>query len=419
MSDNKRARVLVVGMGISGIATAARLHRAGWDPVIIERSPERRSGGYLVALFGAGKAAARRLGLLEHLHDRASSQPGLDIDRTGNARSGMTYADMPGRPWLMLRGDVEKAAFATLPEEVRVRYSTVPTAIVQDDDGVDVTLLDTASGSSGTERFELVVGADGLRSTVRALVFGPHDRYLRRMGYMIAAFEYRGTPPGLAAGQAATLLEPDRSMWVFAFEDHDPTILLSYRTDDVDAEFTRSPIESARAAFGAQPPGRTLGAVLDTLEISDTVLFDSVEQVRMNTWHNGRVVLVGDSAWCVTLYAGMGVSSALAGADLLGAMLERHPGDPEKALTAWEQGLRPYITHYQDAAPDDRRIFVVDNRLQILLRRVMPALGRTELGRRLADRIMRVEEIRIYKSADIVGEALGEPPYRHEEIPVA
>ncbi|MQY21422.1 hypothetical protein NRB20_45330 [Nocardia sp. RB20] len=406
-------------MGIGGIATAARLYRAGWDPVLIERSPGRRSGGYFVALFGAGKAAAGRLGILEHLHDRASSQPGLDIDRTGRSRSGMTYADMPGQPWLMLRGDVESAAFATLPEDVQLRYSTVPTAIAQDADGVDVTLLDTASGASTTERFDLVVGADGLRSTVRSLVFGPHEGYLRRMGYMIAAFEYHGTPPGLAARQAATLLEPDRSMWVFAFEDHDPTILLSYRTDDVDAEFTRSPAESARAAFGAQPPGGTLGAVLDALDDSDTVLFDSVEQVRMPAWHRGRVVLVGDSAWCVTLYAGMGVSSALAGADLLGAMLERHPDDPAKALAAWEQGMRPYVTHYQDAAPADRRIFVVDNRLQILLRRFIPVLGKTSLGRRLAERIMRVEEIRTYKNADIVGEALGEPPYRHEELPVA
>lgn len=417
MSDT--ARALVVGMGISGIATAARLHRAGWTPVLVERAPERRSGGYFVALFGAGQAAARRLGLLAHLHDRTSSKPGLDIDRGGRTRPGMTFADIPGKPWLMLRGDVEKAAFATLPDDIEIRYSTTPTAITQDADGVDVTLLDTAAGTSTTERFGLVVGADGLRSTVRSLVFGPHERHLTRLGFMIAAFEYAGTPAGLVPGQGATLLEPNRSMWVFAFEDHDPTILLSYRTDDVDAEFTAPPAERVRAAFGPQPPGSTLGAVLDELERTDAPLFDSVEQVRLDTWHRGRVVLLGDSAWCVTLYAGMGVSSGLAGADLLGTMLERHPGDLERALTEWERGLRPYITHYQDAAPGDRRIFVVDNRLQILLRRAMPVLGKAKLGRRLTDRIMRVDEIVTYKGADIVGRILGEEPGRPEETRIA
>jgi hypothetical protein len=104
-------------------------------------------------------------------------------------------------------------------------------------------------------------------------------------------------------------------------------------------EFTRSPAQSVRAAFGPQQPGSTLGATLDALDSSDAVLFDSVEQVRLDTWHKGRVVLVGDSAWCVTLYAGMGVSSGLAGADLLGTMVERHPDDLDTALTGWERGV--------------------------------------------------------------------------------
>ncbi|TDC35557.1 FAD-dependent oxidoreductase [Kribbella albertanoniae] len=405
-------------MGISGMATARRLRLAGWEPVIIERSPARRLGGYFVALFGAGRLAAERLGLLDHMHDRKSLKQGVDIDRSGKQRPGLNYADLPGQPWLLLRSDVEQAAFTALPEDVEVRYATVPTAITQDADGVDVTLLNKATGDSSTERFDLVVGADGLRSTVRSLVFGPHERFVSRMGYMIAAYEYAGTPSGLKAGVGATFLEPNRSMWVYAFADHDPTILLTYRTKDVDAELSRPAIESIRAAFGERPPA-VLEDILDNLEASKNVLFDSAEQVRMDSWHQGRVVLLGDSAWCVTLYAGMGVSAALAGADLLGTMLEQRPDDLETVLTDWERGLRPYTSFYQTNAFEDRGFFVADNWLQILLRRALPVIGKTRLGQRLLDKMFHVDGVIKYKSADILDEVLGGSPHQRKESQVA
>lgn len=122
-------RALVVGMGISGIAAALRLRQIGWTPVIIERGTGRRSGGYFIALFGAGRAAARRLGILDNLIDRGPEGDAYDIDRAGGRRPGLGFKDFPGRPWMMLRGDVEEAGFAALPFDVEIRYATVPTRI--------------------------------------------------------------------------------------------------------------------------------------------------------------------------------------------------------------------------------------------------------------------------------------------------
>ncbi|MFI9387839.1 FAD-dependent monooxygenase [Kutzneria sp. NPDC052558] len=363
-------RALVVGLGISGIGTALGLKRAGWQPVLIEKAPRRRSGGYFVGLFGAGKAPAERLGILERLHDRtAYDGVNHDIDRFGPWRRGFGFRDLPGEPWMMLRGDVEQAAFEALPDDVEVRYSTVPTAIEQDDDGVTVTLADTVNGTTVTERYDLVVGADGLRSTVRKLAFGPDSRYLRRLNYMIAAFELPGGLGDLAEQDGCTLLEDDRSLWVFPFADHAPTVLMSYQTDDVDGEFTEPPAVRVRKAFGPEPTGDVLGAALEALEATDELLFDSVEQVHMDRWHRGRVVLVGDSAWCVTLYAGMGVSAGLAGADLLGTMLGRFDDVP-RALAEWERRLRPYVHYYQQMGVQMQAIFT-PNRKQISVRRVM------------------------------------------------
>lgn len=403
-SSHTGRRALVVGMGVSGIATAARLRKAGWTPVIAERAADRRRGGYFIGLFGAGKIAADRLGILPHLHDRNPDGVSYLVDRQGHRHQTFSMRDLPGQPWLMLRGDVENAAFSTLPADVEVRYSTTPTAIVQDDDGVDVTLRNTVTGKASTERFDLVVGADGLRSSVRSLVFGPHRDYLRRLGYMIAAFEFPGTPKGLEPGTSIQLVEPDRAMWVFAFADHNPTVMISYRTDDVDAEFTRPAPDRIREVFADLPLGETLSDVLDALDGAEHVLYDSAEQVQMNSWHKGRVLLLGDSAWCVTLYAGMGVSAGLIGADLLGELLERNSSDVSGALADWERGLRPYIGEYQAVGLQQRQFFVPDAPNQIRLRRAMSVLTRFAIGRRFLSKLTaRAVEVR---TADITAKAL-------------
>ncbi|MBN6057695.1 FAD-dependent monooxygenase [Nonomuraea sp. RK-328] len=388
MTDRStHGRALVVGLGIAGIATALRLRQVGWEPVLVERAPARRSGGYFIMLFGTGAASARRLGVLEAIGDRTPQVAPFEVNRAGRRTAGMSLANLPGKPRVVLRGDIERALFSALPAEVEIRYSTVPTRITQDDRAAEVTLRDTASGTTVTERYDLVVGADGMRSTVRELAFGPGD-HLHPLNYMIGATVLDKPLEGIAPDQGLTLAEPGRSAWIFPFSDHAPGLLFSYRTDDVDAEFSRPPIESIRAAFGPRPAGPLLDRLLTAFEQAPDFLFDSVNQVRMPSWHRGRVVLVGDAAWCVTLYAGMGASSGIAGGELLGTMLQRHPGDLPAALRAWEARMRPFIQTEQDTALIMRRIFTPRDRKEQILRAAMLRLMRAPLVGRAMGKIM-------------------------------
>jgi 2-polyprenyl-6-methoxyphenol hydroxylase-like FAD-dependent oxidoreductase len=395
-------RALVVGMGVSGMAAATRLHRAGWSVTIVERSRQRRTGGYFVALFGTGQKAARRLGLLDALHDRAGDAASLDIDRSGRAHPAMTLADAPGKPWMMLRGDVERATFEALPDEVEIRFATSPVGISQDADGADVT-LEERSGSRTTERFDLVIGADGIHSTVRRLVFGPDERFIKPLGYMVAAFIYPGAAPrGLEPGQMATVLEPERGVTVFGCKDHDPSVLFSYRTDHPAGERDGDPADRLRSAFGPEPLGDLLEDLIDQYAKADDRLFDAAEQVTMDSWHRGRVVLLGDSAWCVTLFAGMGVTSGLAGSDVLGTALERHPDDLDAALELYEATMRPFIESYQESAFTQRHVFVPSTRREIRARRLLMRVNAVPGVGALSRRLMPLTEVADHDS-DIVG----------------
>ncbi|RCV52065.1 FAD-dependent monooxygenase [Marinitenerispora sediminis] len=376
----RKPRALVVGLGIAGTAAALRLRQIGWEPVVVERAPARRAGGYFVGVFATGVATAGRLGVLEKIGDRSSPEAvAYEVDRAGNRSKGIQYGELPGNPRTALRGDIEGALFQALPEDLEVRYSTVPVHIAQDADAAHVTLRDTAAGTETTEDFDLVVGADGMRSTVRRLVFGPDANHLHALNYMIAVSLMSEQVPGFRPQDGLTLAEPGRSAWVFAFTNHAPSLLFSWRTEDIDAEFTRAPIDSVRAAYGPQAPGPILGHLMTQFEQAEDFLFDSVHQVRMKQWHHNRVVLLGDAAWCLTLYSGMGASTAMAGADLLGTMLQRHSGDLPRALDAWQKRLSPFISHQLRSGVQMRQLFTPQDRAQQLQRSVFMRLRNAPL----------------------------------------
>lgn len=397
-------RALVVGLGISGMAAAIRLHQIGWKPIIVERAPARRTGGNFVIVFGSGRSAAARLGISPHLRDRRPTGISYECDRRGRRRVGMNFTDLPGEAWMVLRGDVEAAAFHALPDDIEIRYSTTPMKIEQHAGGASVTLSNTADSGDTTvrtEEFGLVVGADGLRSTVRKLVFGPDEQYLRRLNHMVATFEMPEKLTAVAVQDGAWLVEAGRSLIIYPMRDRMPTAQLSYRTEDVDAEFTEPAAARLRRMFGPAPYGSMLGEVLDAFDRTDHYLFDSVEQVHMPRWYRDRVVLVGDAAWCETMYSGLGVSSALAGPELLGTMLARHPDDPGTAFAEWERALRPFIDAYQGYGLKQRFFFTPENRRELLVRRGVARLIHTPFTRALLTALTRGSKTARLKDQDI------------------
>ena len=385
---NKRA--LVVGSGIAGMSAAIGLRAAGWTPVIVERAPERRRGGYFIGVMPEGLSAAAALGIDEDLHTRNPPDGGTawELDRHGNRTPGLGFLHQPGHPAAVVRGDIEAALWQGVTgeraaESIEVRFSTTPVRIDDGADSARVLLDDDGTGSAYAETFDLVVGADGLRSSVRRLMFGPHEEHIRNWDAMICAFQLPGQVPSFGAQDSVISARSGRAAWVFGFADRAPTALLTYRTRDVAEQFTGDRIERLRATFsGMDDP--VVRYVLDELERAPEFLFDSVHQVRMPRWSTGRTLLVGDAAWCPNLYSGMGATAALRGGAVLSQALRAHPDDLPQALAAWEHELRPSVRKHQRVARLKQQMFVPSNRPAAAVRSLVLRLGAQMRRRQLA-----------------------------------
>lgn len=368
-------RALVVGLGIGGMSAALGLDKAGWDVVVIERAPRRRTGGYFIGLSKEGFDAARYLGVDAALHTRTPERYATyEVDPRGARHRSMSFTDQPNHPEVVLRGDIEEALWSGVRDRLEVRFSTVPTTIGTNPDEAVVRLRDTTTGTETDERFDLVVGADGLRSTVRRQVFGPHEEFMHPVGSIICAFQLPEQVPGTLPHDGLVISEERRSLWVFPFSDRPPTALFTYRPDDIDAQFAMTPAQALRQAFAGMSGGGAVPFCLDAFDDADAYLFDSVHTVEMDRWHHNRVVLLGDAAWCLTLYSGYGATSAMHGGALLGQAMAA-TDDVDAAIASWEAQLRPFITKVGRPTPLKAQLFVPSNRVTFAIRSVLLTQG--------------------------------------------
>jgi 2-polyprenyl-6-methoxyphenol hydroxylase-like FAD-dependent oxidoreductase len=161
---------------------------------------------------------------------------------------------------------------------------------------------------------------------------------------------------------------------------------LTYRTDGLPDRFAGASIEQLRAVFSGMDDDPVVRHVLNSLEQAPDHVFDSIHQVKMPQWSKGRVVLVGDAAWCMNTYSAMGSSSSLRGGAALGAALQQHTDDLDAALHGWEAGLRPYITGQQRSARLKQQRFVPSDRLTEVVCSVVLGLARRIVHRRMTAR---------------------------------
>lgn len=358
-------RVLICGGGIAGLTLGHWLLRHGFEPTILEAAPAVRGGGYMIDFWGLGYEVAERMGLLAGLRGAHREIPRIEfVDEQGRVRGGLQVRklrEMIGwRHFNLLRSGLERVLYDHVKGQVEVRFGTTITAARQDEGGVEV---DLSSGAS--ERFDLLVGADGLRSRTRRLLFGPDERYERYLGYYTASFtipNYLGRDDVFQSFSV-----PDRQIGVYAVPGDQLATFFIFRAA---RPFGRLSVEEQRQRLREVFRGLPWEAprLLDAMDAAPDFYFDAVSQVQMPAWSAGRVTLCGDACQCVSLISGQGSALAMAGAYVLAGELRRAGGDLPQALRRYEALMRPEIERKQQMARRFAASFVPASRLGIFVR---------------------------------------------------
>ncbi len=388
-------RVLISGAGIAGPTLAYWLLRYGYKPTIIEDAPRLRAGGYVIDFWGAGYDVADRMGLLPEIRRKGYVVREVRVVGPGGKRLAGFPADAfsrltRGRFVSLPRGDLAASIFEAIDGQVEMIFGNSLNRVEQTGKSVTVTFE-----TGETREFDLVVGADGLHSRVRQLVYGEESRFERYLGYKVAAFEVKGYRPRdelvyvmytqLGRQVVRFAMRDDRTMFLLTFADENLTV--------VDNALAQKAVLRERFA----DDGWECAKILQALDTCNDLYFDRVSQIQMNPqsglWTRGRVTLVGDAASCVSLLAGQGSALAMVAAYILAGELHRANADYEAAFTRYQELFAPFVSKKQKAALRFAGTFAPKSNFALFLRNqvfrlmAIPGVADLAVGRDIADAI--------------------------------
>lgn len=393
-SSRNSLRILICGGGCAGPALAFWLARCGHKVVVVERFPELRAAGAQVDLRGQGVEAIKRMGLLDAIRSKLVDEAGVAfVDTHGHAKATI-LANTSGKgaqsltsEYEIMRGDLVRILYDATKENVEYIFGKTIDRFKQTGEQVDVCFSDGTSGI-----YDILVGADGQGSRIRKAIRPSElpDPYLRmgiHMGYWFVPrvegdnnIRRTYNAPGGRMIMRRTHNFTDTQVYFFVREESKEASSIHRASIEDQKKFWTQRFTGA---------GWQTERFLEGMQKAENFYSQEVVQVRTKTWSNGRVVLLGDAAYCPSPFSGMGTTAALVGAYVLAAEINRNIDNLPLAFASYDRVLRPYINKIQNVNPTLLKLGIPMSQWGI---NIFHSVTRLACAFRIPDLIARVSE---------------------------
>lgn len=337
----KYKKILICGAGIAGLTTAYWLKRYGFTPILVEKYPTLRKGGYKIDIRGVALEVIEHMGLTSQIYESRTALKGATLIDTEGKHETKVDANLVGSrvegDLEIMRGDLCEILFQKCG--VECLFGDSIKTISETREGVGVEFHRNPS-----RLFDLVIGADGLHSTVRSLAFGDETKFLKPLGMYISVF----TVPNFLNLDHWEIEyhEPKRFVNIYSMgKETKAGFAFSFSESQKipeDMEQQKKLLKDAFAGVQWEVP-----RLLAALETTQDFYFDSISQVHMSHWSKGRVALVGDAAFAPSPLSGQGTSLALVGAYVLAGEIAKANGNSTQAFHEYEHSLQSFVEKNQ------------------------------------------------------------------------
>lgn len=382
-------KVLIVGAGITGPSLGHWLAKLGCDITIVERFPDLRTSGQQIDIRGEGIAVMRRMGIEPAVRAKVVDEPGLQfIDDHGNVKAYFeANKSGHGRQSLtsefeIMRADLVRILYDLTKDRCNYLFGTTVQDFENRGDAVHVTFSDGRE-----DDFDLMVGADGQGSRTRRRLFPGTDEAFHFLKLYMSYFTVPQTDKDKATKAARVLLNPGSraiftrianpntmQVYLAVYDRHLKMHDLEKATRAGDVERQKEIWYDIFKGIGWEAP-RILDDMMHS-PVAKDFYGQQIGQVKLDKWHKGRVVLLGDAAYCPSPVSGKGTSIGMVGPYVLAGEIAKQVKqggsgakvDVDAALESYDKVFRPLIGAAQSLPPGAPSIVYAETQWGVRLR---------------------------------------------------